>query len=88
MFTCKHTGGAGAESQGLWGRVQAFFRGRSGAPDAIKIRDISPELIEEAAVATEGFSGRELAKLVASMQVASRGHLHAAAASSKTMCIL
>ena len=64
------SGGAGAGSQqGLMGRIQAFLRGRSAISDTIKIRDITPDLIDEAARATEGFSGRELAKLVASMQV-------------------
>ncbi len=64
------TGGA---REGLSGRIQAFLRGRSADPDAIKIRDITPDLVEEAASATEGFSGRELAKLVASMQVVPPG---------------
>lgn len=63
-------GGAGAEAQkGLAGRLRAFLRGRSTRPDAIQLRGITPELVQEAAAATEGFSGRELAKLVASMQV-------------------
>jgi hypothetical protein len=51
------------------GRIQAFLRGRSADPDVLKMRDITPDLITEAAAVTEGFSGRELAKLVASMQV-------------------
>jgi len=64
------TGGAGAEAEkGLAGRLRAFLRGRSARPDAIQMRGITPELVQEAAAATEGFSGRELAKLVASMQV-------------------
>ena len=59
--------GAGAET-GILGRVRALLRGRSGRPDAIQAKGITPELIREAGDATEGFSGRELAKLVASMQ--------------------
>lgn len=63
-------GGAGAEAQkGLGGRLRAFLRGRSVRPDAIQLKGITPELVQEAAATTEGFSGRELAKLVASMQV-------------------
>ena len=50
------------------GRLRALLRGRSGRPDAIKAKGITPDIIQEAAAATEGFSGRELAKLVASMQ--------------------
>lgn len=50
------------------GRIRALLRGRSGRPDAIQAKGITPELIQEAANAAEGFSGRELAKLVASMQ--------------------
>ena len=66
-LTCP--GGAGARAEtGIAGRLRALLRGRTGRPDAIKVAGISPELIQEAAEATEGFSGRELAKLVASMQ--------------------
>lgn len=66
-LTCP--GGAGARAEtGIAGRLRALLRGRAGRPDAIKVAGISPELIQEAAEATEGFSGRELAKLVASMQ--------------------
>ena len=62
-------GGAGAGAQrGLFGRLTAFLHGRSVRPDAIALRGITPELVQEAAAATDGFSGRELAKLVASMQ--------------------
>ena len=49
--------------------LRALLRGRGGRPDAIKAKGITPEIIQDAAnAATEGFSGRELAKLVASMQ--------------------
>ena len=64
------TGGAGAGTeQGFAARMAAWLRGRSGAPDRIELRDIDAALLDEAAAATQGFSGRELAKLVASMQV-------------------
>jgi ATPase family AAA domain-containing protein 3A/B len=48
--------------------MTAWLRGRAGAPDRIELRGIDAALLDEAATATEGFSGRELAKLVASMQ--------------------
>ncbi len=63
-------GGAGAGTEGgLAGRVRAWLRGRGAKSDAIAVRGVTPAMIEEAAAATEGFSGRELAKMVASMQV-------------------
>lgn len=52
--------------------MTAWLRGRSGAPDRIELRGIDAALLDDAAAATQGFSGRELAKLVASMQVCSR----------------
>ena len=62
-------GGAGSGGEtGIAGRLRALLRGRGGRPDAIKAKGITPDIIQEAAAATEGFSGRELAKLVASMQ--------------------
>lgn len=62
-------GGAGAGAErGIAGRIRALMRGRAGRPDAIQAKGITPDLIQEAAVATDDFSGRELAKLVASMQ--------------------
>ena len=64
-----NVGGAGARAEtGILGRIRALLRGRSGRPDAIQAKGITPELIQEAADATKEFSGRELAKLVASMQ--------------------
>lgn len=66
----RRAGGAGAAAErGFAARMMAWLRGRSGAPDRIELRDIDGGLLDEAAAATEGFSGRELAKLVASMQV-------------------
>jgi len=65
-------GGGAAAEQGFAARMTAWLRGRSGAPDRIELRDIDAALLDEAATATEGFSGRELAKLVASMQARRR----------------
>ena len=56
------------ERRALRAGCGALLRGRGGRPDAIKAKGITPDIIQEAAAATEGFSGRELAKLVASMQ--------------------
>ena len=61
-------GGAGADV-GLWGRLNAWLRGRGAQPERIRISGVDDRMIQDAAAATEGFSGRELAKLVASMQV-------------------
>ena len=66
-ISCAGGAGSGGE-RGIAGRLRALLRGRSGRPDAIKAKGITPEIIQDAAAATEGFSGRELAKLVASMQ--------------------
>jgi len=53
-------------------KVRDFFRGRGGR-DVIKVEGISESDVEAAAAKTEGFSGRELAKLVASAQAAAYG---------------
>lgn len=42
-------------------------------PQKIKVKDISDELLREAARKTEGFSGREIAKLIAGVQAAVYG---------------
>lgn len=42
-------------------------------PQKITIKDVSDDLIREAARKTEGFSGREIAKLMASVQAAVYG---------------
>ena len=67
VVCCAGGAGSGGE-RGIAGRLRALLRGRGGRPDAIKAKGITPDIIQEAAAATEGFSGRELAKLVASMQ--------------------
>ncbi|KAA6424075.1 MAG: ATPase family AAA domain-containing 3-B-like [Trebouxia sp. A1-2] len=67
-------GGAGAaSSRGLWQRFSSMLRGRSSSPDQIQVETFTPEMLQEAAQKTEGFSGRELAKLMASMQAAVYG---------------
>ena len=53
--------------------LQGLLRGRSSGPDQIKLEKLDDSMLLEAAKQTEGFSGRELAKLVASMQAAVYG---------------
>lgn len=50
-----------------------MLRGRSSGPDQIKLERLDDSMLLQAAKQTEGFSGRELAKLVASMQAAVYG---------------
>jgi ATPase family AAA domain-containing protein 3A/B len=64
--------GAGAAPRPLVLRARDFFRGR-GRRDAIRVEGISDADVEAAARKTDGFSGRELAKLVASAQAAAYG---------------
>eukprot|EP00884_Botryococcus_braunii_P008534 jgi/Botrbrau1/17682/Bobra.0166s0106.1 len=67
-------GGAGAGAEkGVVARLRALLGGRKAASDRIKMKDIDASLINQAVLATHGFSGRELAKLVASMQAAAYG---------------
>lgn len=62
-------GGAGAGgSQKGW--LRRLLTGQKTTTDVIKVDPaVNDSLILEAAKSTEGFSGRELAKMVASMQV-------------------
>lgn len=53
--------------------LQSLLRGRSSGPEQIQVETISPQMLQDAARKTEGFSGRELAKLMASMQAAVYG---------------
>jgi len=53
--------------------MQSMLRGRSSSPDQIQVETFTPGMLQEAAQKTEGFSGRELAKLMASMQAAVYG---------------
>ncbi|EIE18960.1 AAA-domain-containing protein [Coccomyxa subellipsoidea C-169] len=69
---------AGSDEGARPAALVAFLRGRSVRPDAIQLKGITPELVQEAAATTEGFSGRELAKLVASMQASVYGSREAA----------
>ncbi|GIL58833.1 hypothetical protein Vafri_13806 [Volvox africanus] len=68
-------GGAGAGAAGgPLARLTAMLKGRKASADRITISEnITEELLAEAAKATEGFSGRELAKLLAAVQAAVYG---------------
>lgn len=65
-------GETGAAPRPLVLRARDFFRGK-GSRDAIRVEGVSDADVEAAAAKTEGFSGRELAKLVASAQAAAYG---------------
>lgn len=65
--------GVAAAPRPLVLRVRDFLRGKGGSRDAIRVEGISESDVEAAARKTEGFSGRELAKLVASAQAAAYG---------------
>ncbi|KAL4854855.1 ATPase family AAA domain-containing protein 3 [Chlorella vulgaris] len=67
-------GGAGAAtSRGMWARVKAALRGRKGGPDTIAVKDVTDADLWWAAERTEGFSGRELAKFMTSVQAMAYG---------------
>lgn len=60
-------GGAGA-SQGLLQAIGNRLRGRRVEPKPIEVKGLGKEDLMWAAERTEGFSGRELAKLMAGVQ--------------------
>ena len=61
-------GGAGSASSSK-GWLRRFLTGQKQSADQIKVdAGVNDALLEDAAERTDGFSGRELAKMVASMQ--------------------
>lgn len=67
-------GGAGsATSTGVMERLSNWLRRRKSAADVITVNGVGEDQLWEAAQATEGFSGRELAKFMASVQAAVYG---------------
>jgi len=66
-------GNSAIESVGLFKRLSNFFLRRKSTADIIQVRDIHDTLLWEIAEATEGFSGRELAKFMASVQASVYG---------------
>ncbi|KAK9287288.1 hypothetical protein L1049_015701 [Liquidambar formosana] len=67
LYLDKYIAQSGARKSGLFSR---FFQKQ---PQKIEIRGMTDEIIKEAAAKTEGFSGREIAKLMASVQAAVYG---------------
>ncbi|KAE8655085.1 protein RADIALIS-like 3-like [Hibiscus syriacus] len=67
LYLNKYLGGESDGSTSKWG---ALFNKKT---QKITIKDLSEDVIREAAKMTEGFSGREIAKLVASIQAAVYG---------------
>lgn len=68
LYLNKYLSGEGSSSDSKWGG--GFFKKQ---PQQITVKDISDDIIREAARKTEGFSGREIAKLMASVQAAVYG---------------
>lgn len=68
-------GEAGAgKSRSVWDRFQSLLRGRKAAADEITVdSEVDDKLIGEAAREMSGFSAREIAKCMASMQAAVYG---------------
>lgn len=67
-------GGAGAAAtQGIRQKVSALMRGRLLKPEQIDVRGVTEQLLQQTAKATQGFSGRELAKFLAAVQAAVYG---------------
>ena len=65
-------GGAGSGTRSFAQQLQSVLRGRKTSADAIKVDGLTASDINKAAKLTEGFSGRELAKFMASVQVCTR----------------
>eukprot|EP00955_Chlamydomonas_euryale_P111580 366076-Chlamydomonas_euryale.AAC.5 len=69
--------GAGADS-GPLARLSALLRGQRSVAEPIAVRGVGEPELRRAARLTQGFSGRELAKFVASVQAAVYGSHEAA----------
>jgi ATPase family AAA domain-containing protein 3A/B len=67
LYLDKYIVKAGNKHEKSWLR---FFRRQ---PQKIEVKGITKDLIQEAAAKTQGFSGREIAKLMASVQAAVYG---------------
>jgi ATPase family AAA domain-containing protein 3A/B len=67
LYLDKYIAQAGSRKPGL---VQKLLKGN---PPKIEIKGLTDDIIKEAAAKTEGFSGREIAKLMASVQAAVYG---------------
>ncbi|XP_022148618.1 ATPase family AAA domain-containing protein 3 isoform X2 [Momordica charantia] len=67
LYLEKYIANAGARKSGLF---QNVFKGQQ---KKIEIKGLTDDIVREAAAKTEGFSGREIAKLMASVQAAVYG---------------
>ncbi|XP_019450877.1 PREDICTED: ATPase family AAA domain-containing protein 3-B-like [Lupinus angustifolius] len=67
LYLDKYIALAGSRKSGFF---QNMFKGK---PQQIEIKGLTDEIIKEAATKTDGFSGREIAKLMASVQAAVYG---------------
>ncbi|GMN29533.1 hypothetical protein TIFTF001_002464 [Ficus carica] len=67
LYLNKYISGEGGDDSSKWGHL---FKKK---PQNITIKDITDDVIREAAKKTEGFSGREIAKLMAGVQAAVYG---------------
>ncbi|MED6179910.1 hypothetical protein PIB30_005369 [Stylosanthes scabra] len=67
LYLDKYIAQAGSRKSGS---IQSLFKGK---PQQIEIKGLTDDIIKEAAAKTEGFSGREIAKLMASVQAAVYG---------------
>ncbi|XP_047177000.1 ATPase family AAA domain-containing protein 3-B-like [Vigna umbellata] len=67
LYLDKYIAQAGSRKSSF---VKNFFKGK---PQQIEIRGLTDDIVKEAAAKTEGFSGREIAKLMASVQAAVYG---------------
>ncbi|KAL9321946.1 hypothetical protein ACSQ67_009999 [Phaseolus vulgaris] len=67
LYLDKYIAQAGSGKSGF---VKDLFKGK---PQQIEIKGLTDDIVKEAAAKTEGFSGREIAKLMASVQAAVYG---------------
>ncbi|KAF1884976.1 hypothetical protein Lal_00028865 [Lupinus albus] len=67
LYLDKYIAQAGSRKSGFF---QELFKGK---PQTIEIKGLTDDIIKEAAAKTDGFSGREIAKLMASVQAAVYG---------------
>ena len=71
LYMRKYIEMAGGESVGMWESIRKRLGGREQVK--VEVKGITEEVLKEAARKTEGFSGRELAKLLASVRGAVYG---------------
>jgi hypothetical protein len=59
--------------QGVGDRLQSLLKGRKAGADHIQVEGLTPAMLDAAAKRMEGFSGREIAKFMASVQARAEG---------------